>query len=184
MDVSKLNQGEKIAGIAGVALIIFMFLNWWGAPTVEIEGVGDIGGAASANAWEAADLLDILWFITGVAAIALAVVAATQTSVNMPVALSAIVAGLGILSLIFIVIRLIDPPFDADREYGAFLGLIAIAGIAYGGWMAMQEEGTSFGDQADRFGGDRGQGPPPPPPPPPAAPPSGPPPGGPGGPAA
>ncbi len=32
-----------------------------------------------------------------------------------------------------------------------FLGLIASAGIAYGGWRAMEEEGTSFGDQADRL---------------------------------
>ena len=29
--------------------------------------------------------------------------------------------------------------------------------------MAMQEEGTSFGDQADRVGGDSGTPPPPPP---------------------
>ena len=36
-------------------------------------------------------------------------------------------------------------------RHGVFLGLIASAGIAYGGWRAMEEEGTSFGDQADRI---------------------------------
>ena len=53
---------------------------------------------------------------------------------------------------------------DVSRKIGVFLGLIAAVGIAYGGWRAMQEEGTSFGDQADRVGGDN------PPPPPPSAP--------------
>ena len=56
-----------------------------------------------------------------------------------------------------------------DRAYGVFLGLIASAGIAYGGWRAMEEEGTSFGDQADRIQtSDSGAGAPPPAAPPPA----------------
>ena len=47
-------------------------------------------------------------------------------------------------------------------------------GIAYGGYLAMKEEGTSFGDTADRLSGGAGDrpsgGPPPPPPPPPSSP--------------
>ena len=35
----------------------------------------------------------------------------------------------------------------------AAVGLIAAAAIAYGGWRAMQEEGTSFSEEADRFRG-------------------------------
>jgi len=165
--MENLRTGERIAGIAGVALLIIMFLNWWGAPEIEIEGLGTVGGEGSANAWEAADVLDLLWALAALAGIALAVMAATSSQVNMPVAMSAITAGLGGLAVLTILYRLIDPPFDADREFGVFLGLIAAAGIAYGGWVAMQEEGTSFSDQADRIGGDRGDAPPPPPPPPP-----------------
>jgi hypothetical protein len=45
--------------------------------------------------------------------------------------------------------------------------------------MAMQEEGTSFGEQADRLGGDRDTGAPPPPPAAPPPPPGGTPPQGP-----
>ena len=92
--------------------------------------------------------------------------------------MSAIVAGLGILSVVLIVISLISPPdFGANlsgtgishtRKIGVFLGLISAAAVAVGGYMAMQEEGTSFGDEAGRFGGggDAGTGAPPPPPPP------------------
>ena len=184
MDANRLSLGEKIAGAAGLALIVIMFLSWWGAPG-EIAEAAELAGVdtGSANAWEAHDLMDIIWFLTGLAGIALAVMAAGRNSVNLPVAMSAIVAGLGILSTLLIVYRLIDPPFDAGREFGVFLGLIAAAAVAYGGWRAMQEEGTSFGDQGDRLQGNRttgtgGGGTPPPPPPgggsPPPPPPSGP----------
>ena len=39
----------------------------------------------------------------------------------------------------------------STAEFGVFLGLIAAAGIAYGGWASMQEEGTSFGAQAENL---------------------------------
>jgi hypothetical protein len=176
MDTSRLRTGELIAGVAGAALIIIMFLNWWGAPEITVETpLGEVtsGGGASANAWEAADFNDIVWFVTGVVAVGLALAAATAQTVALPVAASALTAGLGILSTILILYRIIDPPFDADREYGVFLGLIAAAAIAYGGWRSMQEEGTTFGAQADRLG-DRlgGGGEEPPPPPPPSQPPT------------
>jgi hypothetical protein len=169
--MENLRTGERIAGIAGVALLIIMFLNWWGAPEIEIEGLGTVGGTGTANAWEAADVLDILWALAAISGIALALMAATSSQVNMPVAMSAITAGLGGLATLFILYRIIDPPFDADREYGVFLGLVAAAGITYGGWVAMQEEGTTFSAQADRLT-DRDDAPPPPPPPPAAPPPS------------
>ena len=169
MDTSRLGRGEMIAGVSGLALIIFMFFAWWGAPEITIQtalGNQTIGGVGSANAWEAASFLDIVWFLTGLIAVAFAVSTAMSREVTLPVAASAITAGVGTLSTVLIIYRLIDTPYDATRKLGVFLGLIAAAGIAYGGWVSMQEEGTSFSAQADRFGGDD---PPPPPPPPPAA---------------
>jgi hypothetical protein len=180
MDLSRLGRGEMIAGISGLALIIIMFLNWWSVPGVaDVTGFAEEFGItvpdANLNAWQAHSFNDIIWFITALAAAGLALLAATQTRVNLPIAASAIVTALGVLSLILIVIRLIDPPGGLSREYGVWLGLIAILGITYGGWSAMQEEGTSFGEQArgvqDRIG-DREDEPPSPPPP------SRPPPGG------
>lgn len=189
--MENLRTGEKIAGASGLALLIVMFLSWWGAPG-EVGDLAELAGVdvdVNANAWELASFLDLIWALAALSGIALAVMAATSSQVSMPVALSAIAAGLGGLSVLTIAYRLIDTPYDASRKFGVFLGLIAAAGVAYGGWVAMQEEGTSFGDQADRLqGGGTGGGTPPPPPPP--APPASPPPssGGPppssGGPAA
>jgi hypothetical protein len=168
MDVSKLTQGEKIAGISGVLLLLIMFIFDW----FSVEAAGGVGPSFGGNAWDTMELIRWILLLAALAAIALAIVGAQANEPNMPVALSAITAGLGILGVIFVIIRIISPPdgglgdlVDVNRSIGVFLGLIAVAGVAYGGWTAMQEEGTSFGDQADRLGGGGGEAPPPPPPP-------------------
>jgi hypothetical protein len=167
--MDNLSTGEKIAGIAGVALLLIMFIFDW----FSLDAAGfDLGGG---NAWEVFSLIDIILFVTSIAAIGLAVSAATSSQVNTPVALSAITAGLGILATLLVLYRIIDPPGSGDaeeagveigRSIGVWLGFIAAAAVAYGGWRSMEEEGTSFGQQADRLGGDE---PPPPPPSGPAA---------------
>lgn len=172
MDTSTLSTGEKIAGAAGAILLVFMFvLDWF-----SVEDTGDFGGL---NAWQSFGLIDLVLLLAAVAGIALAVIAATQTRVDLPIALSAITAGLGLLSVALIIFRIIlTPEFDGggfgdietDRGIGVFLGLLAAAGVAYGGWTAMQEEGTSFEGERNRVqnnpsGRGPGGGAPPPPPP-------------------
>jgi hypothetical protein len=188
MDFDRLRPGEQIAGISGLALILIMFIfSWFG-----VEGIDE-----GANAWESFSVIDLILFLVAAVAIALAVATAAGEQVNLPVALSAITAGLGILAVVLVLFRIISPPdfgvesfaielpgggqvetpeIDTTREIGVWLGLIASLGIAYGGWRAMQDEGTTFGAQADRLqdrvGGD--EPPPPPPPPPTSTPPSAP----------
>ena len=76
--------------------------------------------------------------------------------------MSAIVTALGILSLILVIISIISPPsfldvegrgLDYTRGAGVWLGLLAVAAVAAGGYLAMQEEGASFGGEVDRFRG-------------------------------
>jgi hypothetical protein len=68
----------------------------------------------------------------------------------------------------------VDTGLEVTRKIGVFLGLISTAAIALGGYMSMQDEGTSFGEARDQIsgavgGGEGGrEGGPPPPPPPPA----------------
>lgn len=170
MDFSRVRTGEMIAGVSGIALFIFMFFKWFGidAPDVTLpQGVAGVE-VDSVTAWQAFDFIDVILLLAVIAAVGLMLLSAAQANVNLPVAASAITAGLGILATLLVLYRIIDPPelaagFDTTRKIGVFLGLIASAGIAVGGWLAMQEEGTSFGGEADRVsgGGDR---PPPPPP--------------------
>jgi hypothetical protein len=178
MDFSRVRAGELIAGISGVALFVFMFFKWFGVEGAEIQTpAGGIQVSptteGSVTAWSAFDFIDIVLLLAVIAAVGLVVLSAAQASVNLPVAASAITAGLGIFATLLVLYRIIDPPdlglegLDVTRKVGVFLGVVACAGIGIGGWLAMQEEGTTFGGEADRLsGGGEGAGPGPPPPPP------------------
>jgi hypothetical protein len=188
MDFVVLNRGEKIAGIAGVVLILVMFIFDWYSVKVAGVAVPDSG----VNAWDAYDFISWVLLITALSAIGLALLAASDYDPGLPVAGSAIVCALGILSTLLIIFRIIDKPggdvglipafggpeVSVSLSIGVFLGLISAAAIAVGGYLGMQEEGTSFAGEADRFrgGGPGGPGAGPPPPPPPSQPPSAPPP--------
>ena len=128
-------------------------------------------------------MIPIVLMLAIVVALGVAVVRLTDADLEPPVSINAIVAALGGLAVLLILYRIVSPPdfgsfggvtVDATLKFGIFLGLIAAAGIAYGGYSAMREEGSTFGDAADRLsGGGGGQppagGPPPPPPPQPAS---------------
>ena len=183
MDASKLTRGELIAAVSAAALFLLMFFGWFGVPD-SINGI-DTGFAqefaeqagvdTSFNAWQAFDIIDLILLVTIVVAIGVAAMAASGSASALPVAGSAVVTGLGLLSTVLVLYRVISPPGDAGREFWLFLGLIACAGIAAGGWMAMQEEGTTFQGTADQAR-DRVSGGGTPPPPPAGGPPSPPPP--------
>jgi heme A synthase len=169
-----------IAAIAALLLLIVMFIFSWFS--LDASGEGEVFLSAADtdtgyNAWQSFGFIDIVLFVTILVAVGGALVAANATSVNTPVTISAVTAGLAILSFLLILFRVISPPSfgipDNDfvttgRGIGVWLGLILTAAIAYGGWRAMEDEGISLADQADRFRGG-GTAPPPPPPPPPAS---------------
>jgi hypothetical protein len=184
MDVNRLTQGEKIAGVAAIVLFISMFFAWFGFdnPAAELEnqfGV-DVGGSFSFNAWESFDFIDLILLVTVLVTVGSVVAKASDAVIDFP--LNAAVAVLGGIATLLVLYRVIDPPGGADREWGVFLGLILSGLVAYGGYRAMEEEGSSFAEVGDRFSGGRGDGPgagsppppssggtPPPPPPPPGS---------------
>lgn len=182
------SRGEQIAGIAGLVLILVMFLFAW-------YGFEGFQGGDAFEVYD--DWVNIILVFTSFAAMSLALFGASVARVEIP--LSVVTTVLGGISAVIIFIYILSPPgvggdlgveVDLGRKFGVWLGLASALAIAIGGYMAMQEEGASFGDTADRLGGGRSdvpQQPPaatPPPPPPPAGgtqqppPPPPPPPGG------
>jgi hypothetical protein len=169
----------------------------------DLESLAESEGEdTSANAWQSFSLIDILLALAIAAGIGLAIARAAGAAAGVP--LGAIAAGLGGLATVLILFRLISPPdlidafggaeipggvdveTDVGRQLWSFVGLIAAAAIAYGGWRSMQEEGTRPAPGAAAAPPPPPPAAPPPPaePPPPAPPPpggSGPPPAGPTG---
>jgi hypothetical protein len=149
-DLSRLRRGEQVAAGAAVLLFILMFFDWYSV-SVNAGPLGQfsVGGSA----WEAFDFIDIYLFIVILAAIGLAVVTATERTPALPVTASVIVTALAALGTILVLYRLIDTPVgdvpdgvDVSRTIWAFLGLIAVAAITYGGYLSMRDEGTSLSD--------------------------------------
>lgn len=146
MDTSKISFGEMVAGVSGVALFIFMLLPWYGV-SADL-GVGSVSDSASA--WQAFSFIDILLFLVAVTAIALVVARATGNLPDLPQPPGLIVAAAGALAVVLILFRLLVVPdggidvegVDFSRKIGVFLGLLAAAGITFGGWTAMNERAS------------------------------------------
>ncbi len=164
MDTSNLGRGAMIAGISGALLFIFMFFSWYGAPDEVTDVLGQIDQAAdaigvdsassevdtTANAWQAFDFIDLILLLAVIVSVGFAAMTLLESSASLPVAASAITCGIGGFAFLLVLYRVLDPPGDGlEREIGLWLGLLATAGVAVGGYLGMQEEGTSFSDQAD-----------------------------------
>ena len=150
MDTSRISFGEMVAGASAVALLIIMFLPWYGVST-DVPG---FEASVNANAWEAFGFIDILLFL--VILVTLGLVAARATG-NVPSELPApaglIIAVAGAIALVLILIRILSIPgpdvdiegVDLGRKIGVFLGLIAAGGITFGGYTAMNERPAGHG---------------------------------------
>ncbi len=152
MDTSKVSFGEMVAGVSGALLLVFMVaLDWWG---YDISGGGDqVSSGGSAFQW--LSFLDIILALIALIAIGVAVARATDSMPSeLPAPPGLIVAGAGALAVLIILFRILVPgdgpagdlgdliDIDATRKIGAFLGLLAAGGIAYGGWTAMNERAS------------------------------------------
>ncbi|MDX6662772.1 MAG: hypothetical protein QOG09_874, partial [Solirubrobacterales bacterium] len=166
MDINRLRQGELIAAVSALLLFIFMFLDWYGLE-VSVPGglpstTATVGG--SGNAWDFLSVIPVILLLTCVIAIGSAALSANGNRLELGVPVSTIITAAGGLAVLLILYRIVDVPgptnggtyfgagsVDVTRKIGIFLSLIAAAGVAYGGWRAMQEEGASFGEVSDRF---------------------------------
>ena len=141
--MSELTRGNVIAALSGLLLVLVMFMSWFDLSSV---GGRDFSAAAyragldtTENAWQAFQFIDVVLFLAALAAIAAAVISAGDNSARAPFPPEALAFGLGVLSTLLILYRILNPVLDAGRKLGLFLGFLASAGIAVGSWMAMQE---------------------------------------------
>ena len=120
---------------SSVALFIFMLLPWYGVDLGSLAGAAKIAGVdTTASAWQAFAYTDLLMFLALASGMA-AFVLTGQNNAQAPNALKA-AAGLGSLCTLLVAYRIVNPPGPNDFitvKFGAFLGLVAVAGIAYGG---------------------------------------------------
>lgn len=120
--------GELVGALGGLGLLVAGFLPWYSA--------GDV----DATAWQAFSVTDLILAATAIVGISVAVCVLFRISVSYPVAGSSVAAGFGLITVVLIVIRMIDPPGSGDPsvEFGAWLGLVSAIAVTIGGYLGMQ----------------------------------------------
>lgn len=117
VDLRRLRLQEYLVGAFGVVLLVSTFLDWY----------GDDGEAP--NAWEKFGALDVMLFVVGLMAIALAVLAAAQRAQAVPVAIGSLLVLVGLVTSVWLVFRVVKIPGDMPhREIGLWLGLVSCLG--------------------------------------------------------
>jgi hypothetical protein len=165
---ARLNAGEAISLVSALALFAVMFLTWYGSEVSGQAAAIALGGGSGAggSAWQTLDVISALLMLTVVTAVGAALARLIDPLWEPTIPPSAVVAVLGGLSTLLVLFRIVVPPdfgdlggvpLNAIPKLGVFLGLAAAAAVAYGGYRAMGERGTSFEAVADALSRDRGK---------------------------
>jgi hypothetical protein len=144
VDFDRVRFGDWVMAFGGVAVLLVMLVDWYSIPELSLgdESVGSIGF----NAWESFAVNDVILALAAVMALATFVLTASQPTAAVPLALASLTTLVALLSFVLVVIRLIWTPdvtdgvFDAQREAGAWLGLVAISVLAAGGLASIRDE--------------------------------------------
>ena len=161
---ARLRTGEALYLVAAILLFVLMFLDWYGvqgANSSEPLG-GVVTSAAGGNAWQALEVIPLFLMLAIVVAVGSALLRLVGSDWKPAIPPGAAVCVLGGLAAALIFIRIVSPPgpgdvlegaFDTTLKLPVFLAVAAALGIAYGGWRAMTDEGTSFADVGKRLEG-------------------------------
>ncbi len=134
-------MGEWLVGLAGVTLLVSLFLPWFDqriqcvqAPCPPVEESG----------WESFAVTDVIMLVVAVGALALLLVTARFRSASPAIAYEAMLTLIGTAALAVVAIRVLSPPGDVvGRGIGAWLGLLASAGVVAASLVAMRDERLS-----------------------------------------
>lgn len=144
MNTARVNLGELVAAAGGGALLVLMFLPWFGG---RLSGRGELVRAPRQTGWESfGTFFEVLILAAIVVAVGVAVARAMDALPLLPVDQPTLVTAAGVVAFLVIGFRLIDPPdlidvaipgleVDISRKAAAFLGLAASALIALGGYL-------------------------------------------------
>jgi hypothetical protein len=154
--VPRLRAGEAIALVAAILLFVLMFFDWYGAKaTTSAETLGGIVASnGGGSAWDTLEVIPLFLMLAIVVAIGTAILRLAGSEWKPAIPPSVATCVLGLLAAVLILVRIISPPgplgalselaYESTLKLPVFLALAAALGIAYGGWRAMGEDGTSF----------------------------------------
>ncbi|MEJ7715011.1 MAG: hypothetical protein WKF40_04610 [Thermoleophilaceae bacterium] len=138
MDLRRLRVGEWVTALAGVALLVSLFLPWYRSC---VPGGGcdqDLSG------WQALAVNDVIFAVIALAAIGLVAVTAMQPTAAVPIAYDALLFLVSMVGGVLAIVRVLSLPELADeRAFGLWIGLAGAIGITFGAALSMRDERLS-----------------------------------------
>jgi hypothetical protein len=139
-DMAKLSTADKILAGGSLLLLIDSFLSWQKVCSSDIPGLGRI--CASANAWGGnGSFAGVLMGLLALLLLAGTIVVAAGVSLPVTIPTSSVMSGLTAGTVLFGLIKFLFVVGN-HGALGAWIGLILILVVAYGGYMKMQEQKT------------------------------------------
>ena len=141
----RLRSGEALAAAGGLALLVVMFLGWYTHLTTSSSS----GTGRTLSAWEAFTVTDVLLLLVALLPLALAVATVTQRAPAIPVGLGVLTMATALIVGLVLLYRILNEPGPDDLvevRIGAWLGLLCLALIAAGAWIATEDERPRPGD--------------------------------------
>ncbi|HEY8525809.1 MAG TPA: hypothetical protein VIL48_12630 [Acidimicrobiales bacterium] len=149
MNLSKLTRADRLIVLSALVFFVATFLDWF---TADIAG--DMMGELDVNGWETEGAEFWVWlpFLLSLAMVAVVVIRRFSPQTRLPelaMGWGQILFFAGVLAAGLVLMKLLlgedvpDVPgvdIDVSRSLGIFIGLLAAAGLALGGYLEWQEE--------------------------------------------
>jgi hypothetical protein len=128
--LERLRAGEWLAAGGGLALLVSLFLPWYGVGGADVSGL------------EAFSVIDVLLVLLALLAIALALLQAIQDGPTLPVGAAVLTATLGKIGALLVLLRIVFEPGSSvlEVQVAAWFALAATVAITAGGWLSLANE--------------------------------------------
>jgi hypothetical protein len=146
----RIYHGELTSAISALLLLVLMFATrWYGVAGVPDPSAARPAISTAVDAYNGLPVVRWVMLLTICAALGSVVLHASQRSHGNRTDTSRLVAGLGSLTALLLVYRVLialpSPGRVTDQKLGALLGLLCAFGIALGGWQSMLERKQAGG---------------------------------------
>lgn len=146
LEWSRLRWPEWVVGSGGLVLLVALLLMPWYTLILVSGPPGPrYFTTRSVDGWHGLTHARWLALLTVLAALAVVIFQARERAPAIPIAITVIAVPLAGVTLVWLIVRvLISPP--GGREIGGWIGLLATAAVAYGGYRSIRLEGIAERD--------------------------------------
>lgn len=138
--MERLNTGERVMGIGGIALLVSLWLPWFGTKEEDNPFIAP-ARRVTINAWESFSVSDVLICLVALGTLGalVAFLRGATGSRDRRVLFAAMAGSLLMAGMAYG--RIEEPLKSTSTRFGIWVGLLAALAIAVGAWMALERLG-------------------------------------------